>query len=136
GLNSPFGDSAENMYFDFGELNALLVESIGIRADAAGHLAKTALKIGGDYHPKRLFPTTYADNPLHFGLVYPFIHPGLPEIPFYYAIPKLETRGPDVRGGYLIWNEIGMVVVKDEGVAVAANDLIVALTGIRIQMKG
>lgn len=123
-------ESTENLYFDFGSLNALLVESIGIRADAAGHLAKTALKIGGDYHPKGLFPTTLEDNPLHFGQVYPFIQkPGLPEMPFFYAIPKLERP-------YLIWNEIGMVVVKDEGVAVAANDLIVALTGTRIQMKG
>ncbi|GAH82359.1 unnamed protein product, partial [marine sediment metagenome] len=83
-------DSDENLYFDFDELNALLVESVGIRADVIGRLAKTALKIAGDYHPKGLFPTTYADNPLHFGLVYPFIHPGLPELPFYYAIPKLE----------------------------------------------
>ncbi|GAI84673.1 unnamed protein product [marine sediment metagenome] len=69
-------DSDENLYFEFGDLNALLVQSIGIRADAAGHLAKTALKIVGDYHPKGLFPTTLEDNPLHFGLVYPFIHPG------------------------------------------------------------
>jgi hypothetical protein len=122
-------DSDENLYFDFDELNALLVESIGIRADAAGRLAKTGLKITGDYHPKGLIPTTYADNPLHFGLVYPFIHPGLPEIPFFYAITKLERP-------YLIWNEIGMVVVKDSGLAVAANDLIVALTGTRIEMKG
>ncbi|GAJ10627.1 unnamed protein product, partial [marine sediment metagenome] len=48
---------------------------------------------------------------------------------FYYAIPKLERP-------YLIWGEIGMVVVKDSGLAVAANDLIVALTGTRIEMKG
>ena len=129
-------DSDENMYFDFDELNALLVESVGIRADLAGHLAKTGLKIAGDYHPKGLIPTDYDDNPLHFGLVYPFIHPGLPEIPFYYAIPKLETRGPDVRGGYLIWNEIGMVIVRDDGTAVSADDLIVALTGIRVEMRG
>ena len=123
-------DSDENLFFDFSELNALLVESVGIRADAAGRLAKTGLKIAGDYHPKGLFPTTYADNPLHFGLVYPFIQkPGLPEMPFYYAIPKLERP-------YLIWNEIGMVVVKDNGLAVAADDLIVALTGTRIEMKG
>lgn len=122
-------DSDENLYFDFSELNALLVEGVGIRADAAGHVAKTALKIAGDYHPKGLIPTTYADNPLHFGLVYPYIHPGLPEIPFYYAIPKLERP-------YLIWGEIGMLIVKDEGVAVAANDLIACITGTRIELKG
>lgn len=122
-------DSDENMYLDFDELNALLVESIGIRADAAGRLAKTGLKIAGDYHPKGLIPTTYADNPLHFGLTYPFIYDPLPEMRFFYAIPKLERP-------YLIWNEIGMVVVNDSGLAVAANDLIVALTGTRIELKG
>ncbi len=122
-------DSNENMYFDFNALNALLVVGLGIRADVAGHLAKTALKIAGDYHPKGLIPTDYDDNPLHFGLVYPFIHPGLPEIPFYYAIPKLERP-------YLIWGEIGMVVVKDDGTAVAADDLIACITGTRIEMRG
>ncbi len=122
-------DSNENMYFDFNALNALLVVGLGIRADAAGHLAKTALKIAGDYHPKGLIPTDYDDNPLHFGLVYPFIHTGLPEVPFYYAIPKLERP-------YLIWGEIGMVVVKDDGTAVAINDLIACITGTRVELKG
>jgi len=122
-------DSDENMYFDFNALSALLVVGLGIRADAAGHLAKTALKIAGDYHPKVLIPTDYDDNPLHFGLVYPFIHPGLLEIPFYYAIPKLERP-------YLIGGEIGMVVVKDDGTAVAADDLIACITGTRIEMRG
>ncbi len=122
-------DSDENLYFDFNSLNALLVESIGIRADAAGHLAKTALKIAGDYHPKGLIPTDYDDNPLHFGLTYPVIYEVLPEMPFYYAIPKLERP-------YLIWNEIGMVIVQDDGTAVAADDLIACITGTRIEMKG
>lgn len=123
-------DSDEDMYFDFDALDALLVESVGIRADFAGHLAETALLIAGDYHPKGLIPTDYDDNPLHFGLVYPFIQkPGLPEMPFYYSIPKFEKA-------YLIWNEKGMVIVRDDGTAVTADDLIVALTGIRIEMKG
>ena len=119
-------DSEENMYFDFNALNALLVVGLGIRADAAGHLAKTALKIAGDYHPKGLIPTTLTNNPLHFGWAYPFF----PDtIPLYYAIPKLERP-------YLIWNEIGMVVVKDDGTAVAADDLIACITGTRIEMRG
>jgi len=88
-----------------------------------------ALKIAGDYHPKGLIPTDYDDNPLHFGLTYPFIYEVLPEMPFYYAIPKLERP-------YLIWGEIGMLVVKDSGVAVAADDLIACITGTRIEMRG
>ncbi|MBA7465046.1 hypothetical protein ES707_00207 [subsurface metagenome] len=122
-------DSDENMYFDFNALNALLIVGLGIRADVAGHLAKTALKIAGDYHPKGLIPTTYADNPLHFGLTYPFIFNTLPENPFYYAIPKLERP-------YLIWGEIGMVVVNDDGTAVAINDLVACITGTRVELKG
>ncbi|GAJ22157.1 unnamed protein product, partial [marine sediment metagenome] len=47
-------ESDENLYFDFGSLDALLVEGIGIRPDATGYLAETALKIAGDYHPKGL----------------------------------------------------------------------------------
>jgi len=119
-------ESDENLYFDFDVLNALLVESIGIRADAGGNLAKTALKIAGDYHPKGLIPTTYTNNPLHFGWAYPFF----PDtIPLYYAIPRLERP-------YLLWNEIGLLIAQDKGAACAANSLIACLTGIRIEMKG
>ncbi len=122
-------DSDENMYFEFDQLDALLVIGLGIRADALGNLAKTGLRIAGDYHPKGLIPTTYADNPLHFGLVYPYIHTGLPEVPLFYAIPKLERP-------YLIWNEIGMVLARDDGTAVAIGDLVACLSGIRIEMRG
>ena len=119
-------ETEENLYFDFDSLEALLVEGIGIRPDAAGHLAKTALKIAGDYHPKGLIPTTLTNNPLHFGWAYPFF-PNT--IPLYYAIPKLERP-------YLVWNEKGALVVQDDGTAITANALIAALTGIRIEMKG
>jgi len=119
-------ESEENLYFDLDSLDAILVEGIGIRPDAAGNLAETALKIAGDYHPKGLIPTTLTNNPLHFGWAYPFF----PDtIPLYYAIPKLERA-------YLIWNEIGSLIVQDDGTAVVINALIAALTGIRIEMKG
>ncbi|GAI64305.1 unnamed protein product [marine sediment metagenome] len=124
---SKVAESEENMYFDFDSLDAILVEGLGIRPDTAGHLAKTALKIAGDYHPKRLIPTTLTNNPLHFGWADPFFPS---TIPLYYAIPKLERP-------YLIWNEIGQVIAQDGGTtAVVINALIAALTGIRIEMKG
>jgi len=127
-------DSDENLYFEFDALDALLIESIGVRPDGAlGNLAETGLLISGDYHPKGLIPTTFGDNPLHFGLVYPFIHEeaGAPlEIPFYYAIPKLDKP-------YLVWNEKGLLVVRDNSVAaVAVNGVVVCLTGIRVEMHG
>ena len=120
-------ETEENLYFDFDTLDAILVEGVGIRPDAAGNLAKTALKIAGDYHPKGLIPTTLTNNPLHFGWADPFFPS---TIPLYYAIPKLERP-------YLIWNEIGQLIVQDSGTtAVVINALIAALTGIRIEMKG
>ena len=119
-------ESDENLYFDFDILDALLVESIGIRPDAAGNLAKTALKIAGDYHPKGLTPTTLTNNPFHFGWAYPFFPDTMP---LNYAIPRLERP-------YLIWNEIGQMIAQDDGTACAAASLIAALTGIRIEMKG
>lgn len=126
-------DADENLYFDWDSLNALLVEGIGIKADPSpGHLDLTGLLIAGDYHPKGLIPTQYLDNPLNFGTVFPYIHheAGVPtEIPMYYAIPKLERPR-------LIWNEKGMLIVRDDGTAIVANDLVAALTGIRIEMKG
>ncbi|GAI88736.1 unnamed protein product, partial [marine sediment metagenome] len=120
-------ETEENLYFDLDSLDAILVVGLGIRPDAAGNLAKTALKIAGDYHPKGLIPTTLTNNPLHFGWADPFF----PDtIPLYYAIPKLERP-------YLIWNEIGQVIAQDGGTtAVLINALITALTGIRIEMKG
>jgi len=128
-------DADENLFFDWDSLNALLVESIGIKTDPApGNLAQTGLLIAGDYHPKGLIPTQYLDNPLSFGTVFPYIHEetgvGVPmEIPLFYAIPKLERPR-------LIWNEKGMMIVRDDGTAIPANALVAALTGIRIEMKG
>ena len=120
-------ETEENLYFDYDSLDALLVEGIGIRPDTAGNLDKTALKIAGDYHPKGLILTTLTNNPLHFGWAYPFFPDTMP---LYYAIPKLERP-------YLIWNEIGQLIVQDNGTtAVIINALIAALTGIRIEMKG
>ncbi len=124
-------DSDEDMYFDFDEKDALLVEGLGIRAPT--NLEKTGLKIAGDYHPKGLFPTpesvspeTEGLNPLHFGHAYPFF---ASNIPLFRIIPKLERP-------LLIWSEIGMVVTRDDGTAISAGDIIAALTGIRVEMHG
>jgi len=124
-------DSDEDMYFEFDEKDALLIEGLGIRAPA--NLEKTGLRIAGDYHPKGLFPTpesvapaTEGLNPLHFGHAYPFF---ASNIPLFRIIPKLERP-------LLIWNEIGMVVTRDDGTIIAANSIIAALTGIKVEMHG
>jgi hypothetical protein len=123
-------EEQENLYFEFDDKDALLVEGLGIKA--AGTLARTGLRIGGDYHPKgpttrvSLFPTTVGINELNYGHIFPFAPV---DHPYFAAIPKLERP-------YLIWNEIGYVVIRDDGVgAVAANAVVVALTGLRLEMR-
>jgi len=132
-------DADENLHFEFDEKDALLVEGIGVRAPA--NLQFTGLRIAGDYHPKGLIPTpqsitpeTEGLNPLHFGHCFPFF---AANIPMFRAIPKLENS-------YLIWDEIGMLVVRDDGTVIPAADLtvepptgiVVAMTGTRIEMHG
>jgi len=124
-------EEQENMYWEYDELDALFVENLGIKA--AANLARTGLRIDGDYHPKgpstrtSLFPTTPGVNELNFGHLAPFAPV---DHPYYAAIPKLPQP-------YLIWNEIGYPVIRDDGVgAVAINAVTLALAGIRIEMRG
>lgn len=119
----------EDMYWEFNSKDALLIEGLGVKA--AANLARTGLRIAGDYHPKgpatrtSLFPTTIGINELNFGHLAPFAPVAHP---YYAAIPKLARP-------YLIWNEIGVVVIRDDGVAaVAANAVCLALTGMRIEL--
>lgn len=124
-------DELENMYWEFDEKDALIIEGLGIKA--AANLARTGLRIDGDYHPKgpttptSMFPTTPGINELNFGHLFPFApvtHP------YFAAIPKLYKP-------HMIWNEIGFPVIRDDGVAaVAANSVLLAMTGIRIEMRG
>lgn len=130
-------EEQEDLYFDFDEMDALFIEGLGIKTGAvpfpAANIARTGLRIDGDYHPKgpttriSLFPTTVGVNQLNFGHLAPMAPVAHP---YYAAIPKLPQP-------YMIWNEIGYVVIRDDGVGpVAANATIVALTGIRIEMRG
>ena len=130
-------EEQEDLYFEFDEKDALFLEGLGIKTGAVPfpsvNIARTGLRIDGDYHPKgpttrtSLFPTTVGINELNFGHlapVAPVAHP------YYAAIPKLPQP-------YLIWNEIGYVVIRDDGVgAVAVDTTMVCLTGIRIEMRG
>lgn len=136
-------DEQENMYFEFDDKDALIIEGLGVQPATdlltLGTLARTGLRIDGDYHPKgpttlaSLYPTDvnvntrtyglYAINPIVMGFPIPAV------VDFFSAIPKLDR--PE-----MIWNEIGMVVVRDDGTAaVAANQVVVALTGIRLEMR-
>ena len=127
----------ENMYWEFDAKDALLIEGLGVKTGStpfpAANMARTGFRIAGDYHPKgpstrnSLFPTTVGINELNYG----HLDPMAPAAhPYYAAIPKLSRP-------ILVWNEIGMVVIRDDGsAAVVANGVCVALTGIRIEMHG
>jgi hypothetical protein len=137
-------DEQENLYFEFDDKDALIVEGLGVQPAndllTLGTLARTGLRIAGDYHPKgpttrqSLFPTDINSNTRAYGLwpinpiVFGFPIPAVVDV--FSAIPKLDRPS-------LIWSEIGMVVVRDDGTApVAVNNIVVALTGIRLEMRG
>jgi len=130
-------EEQENLYFEFDNLDALLIEGLGVKTGSvpfpAANIARTGLRIDGSYHPKgptdrtSLFPTTVGINQLNFGQLFPMAPAAHP---YYAAIPKLPQP-------YMIWNEIGYVVIRDDGVgAVAVDDTIVCVTGIRVEMRG
>ncbi len=128
--NGEVVDADENLFFQFDDLDALFVEGLGVKAPA--NLARTGLKIAGNDHPKgpttrtSLFPTTPGINELNFGHLFPFAPV---DHPYFAAVPKLIQP-------YLIWNEIGHVTIRDGGVAaVAVNSAVVALTGIRLELR-
>lgn len=137
----------ENLYFEFDDKDALLVQGLGISpsfdtlmppAGVFPNLARTGLRIDGDYHPKgpttrlSMFPTDALMNQLNYGWLPVTLNTAAPIVPLdiYAVIPKLERP-------YLIWNEIGYVTIRDNGVAVPADPLgvTVAVTGIRVEMR-
>ena len=118
-------DADENMLFNFDEKDALIIKGLGVKAGA--NMALASLKIDGNYHPKGLIPVTVGNNPQLFGFGFP---EWINTLPIYYAIPRFEIP-------YLIWNEIGTVVARDDTTAACATrSIIMALTGTRIEMKG
>jgi len=140
-------DENENLYFEFDDKDALLVEGLGVSpsfdtlmppAGVFPNLARTGLRIAGDYHPKgpttrlSMFPTDGLMNQLNYGWLPVVLNVTAPSQPYdiYVAIPKLDKP-------YLIWNEIGYVTIRDNGVAIPADPagVTVALTGIRVEMR-
>ncbi|MBA7636794.1 hypothetical protein ES703_44422 [subsurface metagenome] len=114
----------QQLYFDYeaGEY-VLMINGLGVRADAAGHLKDTALLIAGDYHPKGRLFTELDDNVIHFGHMYPFDDIGSR---YFTPVPKFDRP-------YIIYDEIGEIVIRDDGVAVLAGDVVVALSGVLIE---
>ncbi|MGQ9698294.1 MAG: hypothetical protein ACUVRO_09900 [Armatimonadota bacterium] len=130
--NTPYqfrhdtGDVAtreEDLYFPFDiEEKVLVIKGLGVRAPA--HLKETFLNIDGKDRPRSRIPTTQFNNPLHFGRAYPLL-PN--DVPLYYTIPKFDRR-------YMIWHDKGYVACQDDGTQITANQIVVALNGVYIEI--
>ncbi len=113
----------QELYFDYEDgSKILIINGLGVRAP--NHLKDTALIIAGDYHPKTRIPTQEFNNPIHYGLIYPFKPADVPE---FVPISKFDRP-------YCIYGEIGEIIVRDDGTAVLADTIRVALSGVKIEL--
>jgi len=112
----------QELYFNFEDRERLLiVNGIGVRAPT--NLKDTCLIIDGDEHPRYRIPTQETNNPIHFGWMSPFAPT---DHPYYVPIKRFDIP-------YIIYDEIGEVVVRDNGTSVPADQIKVALSGIKIE---
>lgn len=127
-------NASEDMYWDFGPMDALLIKGVGMYAGVPGtNLNWTYLMIDGDIHPKGGLPTMpgWPTRPLNNPIRYGWGSPVWPVIlPLYYAVPLLDRA-------MLVWNEKAYLACRDSGVGVvAANAVVACVTGTRIEMSG
>jgi hypothetical protein len=116
----------KEMYWDLSEeKNCLIIKGIGVRADALGHLYKTYMRIGGFDHPRNGFFTEYGQNPLHFGHAHPI---DVANSPWFMPLPKLPMP-------HYIYNEIGEIVILDDGTAIVAEDVVLAMNGTLVTIE-
>lgn len=117
----------EDLYFPYDQENeALLVHGLGIRAGA--NLKETWVELTGDpdhkEHPKNRVPTLQFNNPLHFGHGYPLFPQNLP---VFFGIPAWQNKP------LLIDDDKAYVAIQDNGAAVGADGVVVALNGVLIE---
>ena len=111
----------QELYFDYEDRSKILIiNGLGVRA--ATNLKDTCIKIAGDEHPKYRIPTREFNNPINFGTLRPLV-----DVPQYVPIPKFDRP-------YVIYGEKGSVIIRDNGTAVSANAVRVALSGVKIEL--
>lgn len=131
-------ESEENLFFDFiRNPHALIINGFGLRrplgATGAWNVRDAWIEVEGDpnhqKHPKGGIQITEEINPLHFGAAEP-VQIGEPWK--YYAIPKFAGGKP-----LAVWNDRVYPTFRDNGQAtVAANDVIMVINGVLIEMEG
>ena len=127
----------QNLYFDLTperQRGVIIITHFGIRA--AANLKGWGINVNGEVRPDKNYvkaTTTY--NPYHFGHASPFL-PGVllgppatapteVAINLWYPLRKLPYP-------VIIWREIGRVQIIDNGTAVSANSVTVALKAVQI----
>jgi hypothetical protein len=125
-LAGKVASAEENMYWDLSETEAVFIKGMGVRSPT--NLKLMGIKIGDREYPRgvgvQLFRVDEQNNPLHFGHGYPLFPANLP---FYVSIPVLPL-------GYLIHAEKGRIIVYDNGASIAANNILVAVQGISVEL--
>ena len=124
--NVPGDAPWQELYFDLSEeRNCLIWKGLGVRVDGLAHLYKTYLNIAGFDHPKGGIFTERDQNPLHYGHIFP----AAPATEYYFkSIPKLAMP-------HYIYNEIGEAVILDDGTAIAANEVVLAMNGTLVTVE-
>lgn len=118
----------QDLYFPFDRENtALWIKGLGARA--ATNLKYVWITNTGDVlhkeHPKGKILVSTTNNPIHFGAAQP-LWPD--NIPLYYAVPRFANDS------LLLYKDLGYVAMQDNGTAVAANSVYIALNGVIFEL--
>lgn len=114
----------ENLWFALDTKEAYILKSIGVRTTSV-NLQNIGLSIDGLLRPKGRLPAAILNNPYQFGMAQPM---------FAAAVGAIFMPLHDFDVPYLIWNENGGPYVLDNGAAVGALAIVIALGGIRVTL--
>ncbi|GAI72302.1 unnamed protein product, partial [marine sediment metagenome] len=122
----------QELYFNYEDgSKILIVNGLGVRAPTDSNIKDVCLVINGDDHPRYRIPIDMTslgtggaekNNPLHFGSLYSFAN-----VPLFKPIPKFDKP-------YIVDREIAEVVIRDDGTAVPADEIMLALSGVKIEL--
>ena len=108
-----------DMYWDLDEDEAVIILRAGVRS--VDYLKYFGIRIGDNVFPKGYIRADRATNKFHFGLadIYGYSKAQ------WFGLPRWELP-------LLIHDEIGRVVIKDDGTSIAADQVWVAVSGYMI----
>ncbi len=117
-------EERRNLWWEPEDNKVVIIEALGIRPHANSHF--TALKVSGEYMPSSRFYTVPAHNPLIFGEANTLL--GWNEFFGIPRLPDLQVVMASSEGIPSAYKESGGVI-HQTNVAVAANNIVVAIAG-------